>query len=60
MTIDSKAAPETGRITGTLHKCGHVHPVPLLDENLPREKAEESDVAGRHNNSGQDDHNGAR
>ncbi|MEO8526691.1 MAG: hypothetical protein ABI460_18330 [Caldimonas sp.] len=60
MTIDSTAAPQTKRIAGTLHKRGYAHPAPLRDENLPREKAEESEVAGRHKNSGQKDHKGAR
>ncbi len=60
MTIDSAAAaPQTTRISGTLHKRGYAHPAPLEDENLPREKAEESEVAGRHENSGQKDHVGA-
>ena len=60
MMIDSTAAPQTTRISGTLHKRGYVHPAPLKDENLRREKAEESEVAGRHENSGQKDHKGAR
>ncbi|MEO8924275.1 MAG: hypothetical protein ABI330_15840 [Caldimonas sp.] len=60
MTIDSTAAPETRRISGTLHKPKYAHPAPLRDENLPQEKAEESEVAGRHKNSGQKDHKGAR
>lgn len=60
MTIDSTVAPKTGRITGTLHRREYVRPTPLRDENLPRERAEESEVAGRHKNSGQKDHKGAR
>lgn len=60
MTIDSTAAPRTGRIAGTLHKRGYAHPAPLRDENLASEKAKESEVAGRHKNSGQKDHKGAR
>ncbi len=60
MTIDSTAAPKTERIAGTLHKRGYAHPAPVRHENLPREKAEESEVAGRHKNSGQKDHKGAR
>ncbi|MEO8925453.1 MAG: hypothetical protein ABI330_21980 [Caldimonas sp.] len=60
MTIDSTIAPKTARIAGTLHARGYVHPAPLRDENLPHEKAEESEVAGRHKNSGQKDHKGAR
>ncbi len=60
MTIDSTAAPKTARIAGTLHTRGYVHPAPLRDENVPEEKAEESEAAGRHENSGQKDHDGAR
>ncbi len=60
MTIDSTVAPQTKRIAGTLHTRGYVHPAPLRDENLPREKAEENEVVGRHKNSGQKDHKGAR
>lgn len=60
MTIDSPASPQTKRIAGTLHKRGYAHPAPLQDQNLAREKAEESEVAGRHKNSGQKDHKGAR
>ena len=48
------------RITGTLHKPGFAHPIPRQDANLPREKAEEGEVAGRHKNTGQKDHKGAR
>ena len=33
---------------------------PKTDANLPKEKAEEAEVAGRHQNSGQKDHKGAR
>ena len=54
------ASPQTKRIAGTLHKRGCDHPAPLQDQNLAREKAEESEVAGRHKNSGQKDHKGAR
>ncbi len=60
MTIDSTAAPQTKRIAGTLHKRGYAPPAPLRDENMPREKAEESEVAGRQKNTGQKDHKGAR
>lgn len=60
MTFDSTATPKTARITGTLHKRGYPHPAPQTDESLPKEKAEESEVAGRHENSGQKDHKGAR
>lgn len=60
MTIDSITAPKTKRMTGTLHKRGYADPAPLRDENLPREGAEASEVAGRHENSGQQDHKSAR
>ena len=60
MTIDSTRTPKTGRIAGTLHKRSGAQPAPLRDQNLPKEKAEESEVAGRHKNSGQKDHKGAR
>ena len=33
---------------------------PRTDANLPKEKAEEAEVAGRHKNSGQKNHKGAR
>jgi hypothetical protein len=39
---------------------GYPHPAPKTDSNLPKEKAEEAEVAGRHKNSGQKDHKGAR
>ena len=51
---------KTKRIEGTLHKPGYAHPAPRQDANLPREKAEQSEVAGRHKNTGQKDHKGAR
>ena len=51
---------KTGRIEGTLHKPGYTYPAPRQDANLPREKAEQSEVAGRHKNTGQKDHKGAR
>ena len=60
MTIDSTAVLQTKRIAGTLRTRGHGHPAPLQDQNLLRQKAEESEVAGRHKNSGQKDHKGAR
>lgn len=60
MKLDTPATPTSGRITGTLHKRGYSGPAPLRDENLPREKAEESEVAGRHKINGQKDHKGAR
>ena len=33
---------------------------PRTDANLPNEKSEEAEVAGRHKNSGQKNHKGAR
>lgn len=33
---------------------------PRADTDLPKEKAEEAEVAGRHKNSGPKDHKGAR
>ncbi len=60
MTIDSTVAPKTTRIAGTLHTRGYVHPAPSRDENQLQERAEESEVAGRHKNSGQKDQKGAR
>jgi hypothetical protein len=60
MTIDSTPAPKTGRIAGTLHKRGYAHPAPLPEEDVPRERAEESKVAGRQENGTQKDQKGAR
>ncbi|MEO8544563.1 MAG: hypothetical protein ABI434_13325 [Burkholderiaceae bacterium] len=60
MKIESTVAPKTGRITGTLHRRGYAQPAPLQDEDLPREKAEASEVAGQPNNSRQKDPEGAR
>ncbi len=53
MTIDSTILPATKRISGTLHKRGYVPPSLVEDENLRRGRAEESEVAGRNENSGQ-------
>lgn len=33
---------------------------PATDANLPKERAEEAEVEGRHKNTGQKDHKGAR
>lgn len=55
MTTDAIAAPKTGRIAGTLHKRGYVHPVPERDEKRPGERAQEREVAGHHRDSGQAD-----
>ena len=51
MTQDFKARPI---------KQGHA-PVPeAKDPDKPKEKSEAAEVAGRHKNSGQKDHKGAR
>ena len=60
MKNESKEPPKTDRIAGTLHKPGYVPSASRRDANLPREKAEEGEVAGRHGNTGQKDHKGAR
>ncbi|MEP7102191.1 MAG: hypothetical protein ABI781_16905 [Burkholderiales bacterium] len=39
---------------------GPVHPSPPIDANKLRQAAETKEVAGRHKNSGQKDHKGAR
>jgi hypothetical protein len=41
-------------------KQGRLHPAPLTDDERLRQKAEQSEVAGRHKNDGQKDHKGAR
>ena len=56
MTIETIAAPKTGRIAGTLHRRGYVQTKPVRDETLPTESAQESDVADWHRDSGQADH----
>ncbi len=60
MKDDTTAPNKITRIEGTLHKRGYAPPAPGGDANLPREKAEKNEVAGRHENSGQKDHKGAR
>ena len=60
MTTDSTSFPGTRRITGTLHMPGFIPHALVQDENLRREKAEESEVASRYKNSGQKDHKNAR
>jgi hypothetical protein len=60
MTNEPTETRKTRRIEGTLHKPGYPDPSPRQDANLPREQAEESEVAGRHKNTGQKDHKGAR
>jgi hypothetical protein len=59
MKNDSTDPRKTGRTDGPPHKPGYAHPAPREDLNKPKEKAEESEVAGRHKNSGQKDHKGA-
>jgi hypothetical protein len=44
--INSRIAPKTGRIMGTLHKRDHAPPVPLKDAKLTGESAERIEVAG--------------
>ena len=51
MNIDQPVLPQTKRIAGTLHKRGYVHPDPMRDVNLPRERAEESEVPGEYQDS---------
>ena len=60
MKNDSTVLPKTERIDGPAHKPGYAHPASREDLNKSKEKAEESEVAGRHKNSGQKDHKGAR
>jgi hypothetical protein len=51
---------ETEQIKGVPQKPGHPHPAPRTDVNLPKERAEEAEISGRHKNTGQKDHKGAR
>ena len=60
MTTESTATPRAGRITGTLHTRGYVHPAPVKEKNLPGEISEESEAAGHHRDSGQEEHTDAR
>ena len=39
---------------------GPIHPAPPVDVNKLRQEAEVKEVAGRHKNTGQKDHKGAR
>jgi hypothetical protein len=41
-------------------KPGHVPAPPARDPDKPKEKSEAAEVAGRHKNTGQKDHKGAR
>ena len=45
---------------GPQPKPGHVFKSDAKDPDKPREKSEAAEVAGRHKNSGQKDHKGAR
>lgn len=60
MSVDPIVAPQIRRIAGTLHVRGFAHPAPFRDESPAREKAEDSEVAGWHENSGQMDQKNAR
>ena len=40
-------------------KSGQTHPSPIEEVNKQKRKAEEREVAGRHQNDGQKDHKGA-
>jgi hypothetical protein len=51
MTQESKGPPL---------KPGHVPKSDAKDPDKPKEKSEAAEVAGRHKNSGQKDHKGAR
>ena len=42
------------------HKPGQTRPSSLDEMNKTKQKAEETEVAGRHKNAGQKDHKGAR
>jgi len=41
-------------------KPGPTHPSPKVDANQQKAKAEPAEVLGRHKNTGQKDHKGAR
>ena len=45
---------------GPQPKSGHVPKSDPKDPDTPKEKSEVGEVAGRHKNSGQKDHKGAR
>ena len=52
----------TQHSNGQQPKPGQVHPVPADDPNKQKQqnKAQAEEIAGRHKNSGQKDHKGAR
>jgi len=60
MTTDTTDLPKAGRIQGTIHRPTSPVRSTRQDANLPKELAEENEVAGRHKNDGQKDHKGAR
>ena len=45
---------------GPHHKPGHAPAPQARDPDKPKEKSETAEVAGRHKNTGQKDHKGAR
>lgn len=47
-------------IKGPPPKEGHARPTPAADAARQKEKAETTEVLGRHKNDGQKDHKGAR
>ena len=55
-------ASMTQHSKGQQPKPGQVHPVPADDPNKQKQqnKAQAEEIAGRHKNSGQKDHKGAR
>jgi len=50
----------TDQNKGLQHKPGQTHPAGREDANKQKEKAEATEVVGRHKNTGQKDHKGAR
>ncbi len=45
---------------GPEHRPGHLHPATHDGAGRPKERAEKIAIAGRHGNTGQKDHKGAR
>ena len=60
MKNDPKATSISEPTEGPPHWPEQTRPLPRQDANKHMEKAEESEVAGRHRNSGQKDQKGAR
>jgi hypothetical protein len=60
MAIELTTLPQIKRIAGTLHVRGYVPPAPMRDGNLPSARAQEGEVAGRHKDTEQKNHAGAR